>query len=148
MKVIRLYCRESDEGAECLFFKIPGRKMGIKAYFVADEARRAYDLQKKGYKMGIAPAVGQMYIIINERRKNELLLGYETEIAKYPSRKVWDEQRQSLFTKLQKIGLGGDLRPDNCGQIGNRLVLVDFGICSRNYKNAAKDVSAWRPKSC
>ncbi len=140
---MRLYCEGDDSGAECRFFKIPGRKMGIKAYYDYYEARRAYDLQKRGHRLGVGPAVGQMLIVIDECNF-DLWLGFETEIAKYPTKQVWDEQSKSLRAKLRKIGLGGDFRPDNCGEINGKLVLVDFGSCS-SFSSGGK-VTNWYPK--
>lgn len=143
MDFISLYGKETGSGAEACFFRMsPNSKYGIKAYEEIEEAITAWKLQKKAAKMGLAPEVGKILIIRyynNKRKKNyDILFGYETKIAKKVvngyRNPIWKKQSDQVEKQLIQIGLGSDFCPTNCGIIKNKLVSIDFGVCSQ-YKS-------------
>ena len=132
LAVLRIRGRATASGAECRFYRShKTARKGFKVYLSLPEARSAFTRQKRAYKRGLGPKPGRLFVSVMNKNRRELWYGYETQIAKPVTETFFDRHCDELERKLRKLGIKPcDLYRWNCGQIGNRLVLVDFGNVS------------------
>lgn len=125
---IRLTGTRTSAGTQASFFSMGKSKYGIKIYKDVNLAMSSYERQKKASRKGLAPKVGKL-IFARLGNRSDLYYGYETEKAKSVSHtdNIWRKQSTSLRNKLEKIKLGGDFYPLNCGILHGKLVGIDFG---------------------
>lgn len=130
LPVLWIKGRPDGRGVECCFYKKAGK--GYKFYETYDEAIRAKSRQDLAHKQNIGPKTGRLIMALGIRyNKTYARFGYETEIAKRASYCFYEKHRDGLVKKLKKTRIPSyDVEQWNCGRIGNRLVLVDFGQAS------------------
>lgn len=135
IETITLKGRRTAAGIEAEYFKMSHSKWGIKIYSSFEEACEAYNAQKKAARFGLGPKVGKFLIIDRTNDGYDYhYFGYETQRAKKVEHRdaIWEKQCDRLEKKLIEKGIGGgDFCAPNCGAIDGKLVLVDFGRCSR-----------------
>lgn len=126
---------KTPNGQACRFVPLEG--FGAKVYGDnEDGARQAFENQRKGFEAGIAPAVGDFFMVrMRFGPKQEFLLyGYLTEMAERIgecNNRHGDPRYQALKSAMRQAGFGaGDLHPGNFGWIGERMVCIDFDLLS------------------
>jgi len=127
-------------GVECTVYNWgPGRV--IKVFRTERNRNGAMRRQKQACKAGFGPKVFGS-INISARRWS-----YVSEYAKpYPHRALSSNAAKSLSRKMKALGwIDWDLNPRNCGKIGNRVVLLDFGPMSTlpSLRNSAQRARSW-----
>lgn len=116
----------------------------LKIFWDAKEAKNSYKRQKLAAKVGLAPPVGPMLIVV-DKKLNVRYWGYHTCRAYMPSYILnFKKIQTNLRVRLKKIPapstdlpkaystektcyLGGDLHLDNIGIWNNKHVCIDFG---------------------
>lgn len=134
LPVVFIFGKPSGSGIECLFYKrSDNAKKGYKIYETHGEAVAAQKRQERAYNAGIAPKAGPIFlsVIYSKYHCHEIGYGYETQIAKPVKKKFFNKHKEKIKSKLNKMKIETlDLWPHNCGQIRNKLVMVDFGNAS------------------
>ena len=138
----------SDRGSECVFIPITAQ-VAVKLFATKKERDHAFLAQRHFSKQKIAPKVGKCFRLdfiqhqaVTTRPCGDDVTsfrhGYTTQIAKpYPfpknARKMYFIEYLSKKDRksLEDAGIPmDDLHGDNIGQIGNRVVALDFGPIS------------------
>ena len=130
--VFRFIGPARGSGVECKFFtRSKSATKGYKIYDTINEAKKARARQDKAYRSKLAPKPGALFIAITGKKRLRLGYGYQTQVAKRANYWVYTRQYEKVREGLNKLGIPTwDMGMRNCGQIGKRLVMVDFGNAS------------------
>ena len=116
----------------------------LKVFWNSKEAKNSYKRQKMAAKIGLAPPVGKMFVVV-DKNLDIRYWGYQTCRAYMPNFIInFKKIERDLKIKLKKIKapsedlpkkyftdniccLGGDLHSDNIGIWKDNHVCIDFG---------------------